>query len=69
MPASSVVRSTVDSLTRIPAIFCNTRSAPSAKLPKIPANAVISSAAGVNKPEPSLKTPSHGFEPCRHAAQ
>ena len=52
-PAASVVRSTVDSLSRSPAIFRNTRSAPSAKLPSTPAIAEISSAAGVSGCTPS----------------
>jgi hypothetical protein len=64
-PAASVVRSTVDSLSRKPAIFRNARSAPWAKLPNKPAIATISSDAAVNDRLQLQGTPKVLHRQCR----
>ena len=58
---SAVVRSTVDSLSRSPAIFRNARSAPWAKLPNMPAIATISSHAAVSLIGFNCRARSHGL--------
>jgi hypothetical protein len=64
-----VVRSTVDSLSRNPAIFCSTRWLPSAKLPGTPANATISSDAGVKRIGFNRNARSQGLWPHRQCRQ
>jgi len=68
-PAASVVRSTVDSLKRNPAVLCSKQFAALPKLFVMPSNVVTSCAPGVNRSGDNRKITSHGQKPVWQWAQ